>query len=213
MAAIALALYATYLILAFALRSLIQFRRTGSTGFRGISGSPGSAEWVGGVLFVVALAGGVAAPVLDLAGALNPIDALDSRAVGWAGVALFVMGLAATLASQEAMGRSWRIGVDDQERTELVTTGPFTIVRNPIFASMLPTSLGLVMLVPNAVALGSFAALVAALEIQTRLVEEPYLLRTHGRRYASYAADVGRFIPGVGRRRLAPGEPGHINGR
>jgi protein-S-isoprenylcysteine O-methyltransferase Ste14 len=42
-------------------------------------------------------------------------------------------------------------------------------------------------------------ALFAALELQTRAVEEPYLLRTHGEAYAAYAARVGRFVPGLGR--------------
>ena len=97
------------------------------------------------------------------------------------------------------MGDSWRIGVDEEERTALVTSGPFAVVRNPIFAAMLPTSLGLALLVPNVVALAGLAALVIALEIQVRLVEEPYLLRAHGDAYSEYAARVGRFVPGLGR--------------
>ena len=72
-------------------------------------------------------------------------------------------------------------------------------MRNPIFASMIPTSLGLALLVPNAPAVVAFAALV--LELQVRLVEEPYLLRTHGDRYVEYASRVGRFFPAVGRLR------------
>ena len=99
------------------------------------------------------------------------------------------------------MGPSWRIGVDEAERTELVTMGPFAVVRNPIFAAMLPAVLGVALLVPNAVALAGFVALFVALELQVRLVEEPYLLRAHGDRYAEYAARTGRFVPGVGRLR------------
>ena len=60
--------------------------------------------------------------------------------------------------AQIAMGASWRIGVDPDERTELVMDGPFAVVRNPIFAAMLPTALGLTLLVPSWVAiLGSSA--------------------------------------------------------
>ena len=207
MAWAALGCFALYLTLAFGLRTLIQFRRTGSSGFRGLSGRPGSAEWLGGVLFVVALMAGVAAPVLDLAGVLDPVSALDESAVHAAGIAVFALGLAATLAAQFAMGDAWRIGVDPGERTELVTSGPFTLVRNPIFSGMLPASLGLALMVPNAVALLGLVALTVALEIQVRLVEEPYLLSTHGERYAEYAGRVGRFVPGLGRlrRRAWPG--------
>ena len=198
---LAIALYVVYLALAFGLRTWIQVRRTGSTGFVGLRGRPASVEWSSGVLFGAALIVGFAAPVLDLLDVADPIDALDGAAGHIAGAVLAIGGIAATLYAQIAMGSSWRIGVDPQERTHLVTSGPFAIVRNPIFAAMLPTSLGLTLLVPSVVALTGFAALVVALELQTRAVEEPYLLRTHGEDYAAYAARVGRFLPGVGRLR------------
>jgi protein-S-isoprenylcysteine O-methyltransferase Ste14 len=196
---LALGLYAVYMALAFGLRTWLQLRRTGESGFKGISGRLGSLEWTAGVLFVVAIAVGVAAPVLDVVDALEPLDALDSAGLRATGVAIFVAGLVATLNAQIAMGESWRIGVDPQEHTALVTSGPFAVVRNPIFAAMFPASLGLALLVPNVVALAGLAALWLALEIQVRLVEEPYLLRAHGDAYREYAASVGRFVPGLGR--------------
>jgi protein-S-isoprenylcysteine O-methyltransferase Ste14 len=142
---------------------------------------------------------GFLAPVLDLAGALEPVDVLDGTAAHVAGVVLTVGGLALTLVAQFAMGNSWRVGVDPAERTALVTDGPFAIVRNPVFAAMIPTSLGLALIVPNVAAIAGFAALVVALELQTRAVEEPYLLAAHGGEYRAYASRVGRFLPGVGR--------------
>jgi protein-S-isoprenylcysteine O-methyltransferase Ste14 len=196
---VALGCYALYLALAFGLRSAIQLRRTGSTGFRGLSGAPGSLEWSAGVLFGVALMIGVLAPVLDVSDALEPIGAIDGPAAHAAGLVLFGLGLAATLHAQLAMGESWRVGVDETETTDLVTGGPFAVVRNPIFAAMIPTSLGLAFMVPNLVAFAGFAALVLALEIQVRLVEEPYLRAVHGQAYMAYAARTGRFAPGVGR--------------
>ena len=112
---------------------------------------------------------------------------------------LFAVGLAATLAAQLSMGSSWRVGVDTDERTDLVTEGPFAFVRNPIYSAMLPTTVGLALMVPSWVAFAGLAALFAALELQVRVVEEPYLLHVHGDRYGEYAARVGRFLPGVGR--------------
>ncbi len=198
MAVLALALYAVYLALAFGLRTLIQVRRTGSTGFHGLGGRPASAEWIAGVGFTVALLLGAAAPLLALFDVVEPIAALDTSALHIAGSAVAIAGIAATFYAQVAMGASWRIGVDSAERTELVTTGPFALVRNPIFAAMLPTALGLALLVPSWVALAGLAGLALALELQVRVVEEPYLLRVHRGTYASYAARVGRFVPGVG---------------
>lgn len=201
MAGWALILFGLYFALAIALRTLLQWRRTGSSGFKGISGRPGSAEWTGGVLFAVALAMGVSAPVLDLAGALEPLAVLDGGVGHALGLALYGAGLSGTIAAQATMGASWRIGVDETERTDLVTGGPFALVRNPIYATMIPTSAGLVLLVPNLAALAGLLALATALQLQTRLVEEPHLLQAHGPIYAQYASRVGRFLPGLGRRR------------
>jgi protein-S-isoprenylcysteine O-methyltransferase Ste14 len=200
-ATLALILYAVYLVLAFGLRTAIQLRRTGSTGFHGLGGRPGSAEWIAGVGFVVALVVGVAAPVLALLDVVEPIDALNTIAVHTIGVVLATTGIAATLYAQLAMGTSWRIGVDPTEQTALVTAGPFALVRNPIFAAMLPTALGLALLVPSWIALAGVTGLWLALELQVRVVEEPYLLDTHKSAYADYAGRVGRFLPGIGRLR------------
>lgn len=191
---LALTLYVVYLALAFGVRTVIQVRRTGSTGFHGLGGRPGSAEWLAGAGFAVALVLGFAAPVLQLAGVVEPLFGAT-----WLGAVPAAAGIAATLHAQLAMGTSWRIGVDPAERTALVTQGPFALVRNPIFSAMIPTALGLTLLAPNAVAVVAFVALVLALELQVRVVEEPYLLAAQGEPYARYAARVGRFVPGVGR--------------
>lgn len=133
---------------------------------------------------MVALVLGLATSLLDLlTNTVEPVTGLDSPAWHALGLALFLVGLTGTLVAQGAIGASWRIGVDESERTELVTAGPFAYVRNPIFAAMIPAFAGI-------------AALVAAVEIQGRLVEEPALIRTHSARYAGYAARVGRFVPG-----------------
>ena len=199
MAALALVLYAVYLLVGFVARTVIQLRRTGDTGFRGLSGRPGSVSWWAGVLFVVALLVGVAAPVAGLLG-LGAVGWLDHPAVGRVGVVVAGAGIASTLAAQLRMGAEWRIGVDETEQTGLVTDGLFAVVRNPVFTAMGLTGLGLVMVVPNLVGLLGLVALVVALELQVRVVEEPYLRRRHGARYAAYEATVGRFLPGLGTR-------------
>jgi protein-S-isoprenylcysteine O-methyltransferase Ste14 len=202
-AVLALALYAVYLGVGFGLRTWVQWRRTGDTGWRGISGRFGSTEWWAGVLFTAALVAGVLGPVTALL-SLDPVAALDSSPVQLVGAALALAGIAATFATQLAMGTSWRIGVDETETTDLVTSGPFALVRNPIFTAMATTGLGLALTVPNLVALLGLVLLLVALQLQVRVVEEPHLLRTHGTTYASYAASVGRFIPGLGHLPAAP---------
>jgi protein-S-isoprenylcysteine O-methyltransferase Ste14 len=194
----ALILYGTSLALTFGVRVAVQLHRTGSTGVHGFASGASRLERFAGTLFVASLAMGGMAPVLDLLGVLDPVPALDGAGTNAVGLTLAGCGVAVTFAAQLAMGNAWRIGVDPEERTELVTDGPFRLVRNPIYSAMIPTVLGLVLMVPNVLALAAIASLVTALELQVRLVEEPYLLRIHGSAYAEYAAGVGRFIPGLG---------------
>jgi protein-S-isoprenylcysteine O-methyltransferase Ste14 len=198
-AAWALSGYGVFLLLAFGLRTLIHLRRTGSTGFVGFTGRPGSVEWWGGVLFALAIVAGGAAPALQLAGVVHPAPSLVTPLLQSIGIALFVAGILGTLWAQLAMGESWRIGVNETERTTLVVAGPFRWVRNPIFTAMTTATLGLALLVPNVASLAAVASLVLALELHVRLVEEPYLRRTHGASYARYAASAGRFLPRIGR--------------
>ncbi len=62
MAVFALILFVVYMLAGFVLRTVLQLRRTGDSGFRGLSGTPGSARWWAGVLFAVGI--GLASVVL-----------------------------------------------------------------------------------------------------------------------------------------------------
>ncbi len=199
MPVVALAGYALYVALAFGLRALLHYRATGTTGYVGLSGRPGSAEWCAGVLFGVAAIGAGLAPAAQLVGLVRPWSIVAPAADALVGVACATIGIVGTFAAQLAMGRSWRIGIDRATPTDLIARGPFRVVRNPIFTWMTVTSVGLALVAPNLLALASVVTLLIALEIQVRAVEEPYLLRTHGERYRRYAAATGRFVPGVGR--------------
>ena len=65
---------------------------------------------------------------------------------------------------------------------------------------MITTSIGLTLMTPNVAALAGLVVLVTAIELQVRVVEEPYLLSTHGEAYRWYAGRVGRFLPRLGQR-------------
>ena len=197
MGLVALVLVGVYFSVAFGLRTWLQYRRTGDTGFRGLSGRVGSAEWWGGILFVVAMAAALGGPVADLAG-LGVVSALEAPWIQVLGVVLTLAGILATFAAQVSMGSSWRVGVDANESTELVTDGAFALVRNPIFTAMGLTGLGLVLVVPNFVSIAGLLTLLVALQMQVRGVEEPYLRRVHGARWDAYTTRVGRFVPWLG---------------
>ena len=191
---IALALLVLFYAVAFGLRTWQHLRATGSTGFHGLSGRPGSVEWLGGALFSAGIVLSLAAAVGEAAGWLT---ALWEPSIVL-GVVITVGGIAATYLAQLSMGDAWRIGVREEERTRFVTEGPFAVVRNPIFSCMSITAAGIVMLLPNPLSLASLVSLLTAVELQVRFVEEPYLLRAHGPRYRDYMSRVGRFVPRLG---------------
>lgn len=200
MAISALVLFVIGTSLVVGLRTLVQWRRTKDTGHRHDTGSRGSAAWWARQLMGVAnllVAGG---PIAALLG-LSALPALDRRAPNMAGVVITVLAIAVTSLAQFNMGDSWRIGVDRREHTALVTDGFFGVARNPIFTGFVVIAAGLALMVPNVVAIAGLIAVVAAVQVTVRLVEEPYLEAAHGEDYLGYAARVGRFVPGVGRLR------------
>jgi len=181
----------------FVLRGVIQKRRTGDSGVRTsfAKARVGSIEWIAGWLLVVSAVASVAAPIVELAG-LSPLTSS-----GWfrgAGLAIAVLGVAMTFAAQTGMGDEWRVGVDASEKTGLVTSGYFRLVRNPVFSAIMVAALGLVLTVPNAISIVGFAMLAVSIQLQVRFVEEPHLLGLHGAAYTEYARGVGRFVPGLG---------------
>ena len=197
MAGWAVGLLLVYGVLAFGVRVGVALRTTGRTGIVRLRGVP-SIELVGGLLFIGSGAMGVANPILVLGDVIEPIDALDVTGLHALGFAFAGIGIAGTFLAQLEMGASWRIGVNESERTDLVTGGIFSLCRNPIYTFMVITWLGLALLVPTWLSIASVPAAILALEVQVRLVEEPYLLSGHGDSYRAYASQVGRFVPGLG---------------
>jgi protein-S-isoprenylcysteine O-methyltransferase Ste14 len=201
MAVLALVVLVGWWGVAFGLRSYLHYRRTGSVPILSRDRHRSPQRWTR-LLSGAGMLLAVAAPLAELAGlaGLAAIPALDHAVVRSAGLAVAVAGIAGTLRAQGAMGDSWRPDVDPDARHPLVTDGPFRLVRNPVMTCTAATVIGLAMMVPNVVSTLMLVTLIAAIQVQVRFVEEPYLERVHGDAYRSYAARTGRFLPLVGRR-------------
>jgi protein-S-isoprenylcysteine O-methyltransferase Ste14 len=200
MAALALCLCLAYLLVVFVLKTVLQLREYGSSGWvRGAGETP--AERVANALFLLGCGLDLLGPVLVLTGRLHPWDRLDGFSVHVAGVVLLAAAVVGARAAQHSMGAAWRTGIDPRTPSALVTGGPFAIVRNPVYTTMLGSSIGVALLVPTAVSLVALPACLLSLEVQTRLVEEPFLAGRHGAAYLEYARAVGRFLPRIGRLR------------
>jgi protein-S-isoprenylcysteine O-methyltransferase Ste14 len=203
-AAVALGWYGALFVTGFLARVLLHRRRTGSFGVPGVSGPPGSIAWWTGALAPTALILCLAAPVTQLADLAAPITALDTTPLHLVGIPLAVAGLTLVVLAQQAMGTSWRAGVDPDQHTDLITHGPFRYVRNPIYTAILTGVTGVTLLAPNPIAVTGLLVLITAFQLQVRGIEEPHLRRAHGARYRHYTRRTGRFLPRIGRDRSGP---------
>ncbi len=123
---------------------------------------------------------------------LLPADFLETTVIEWTGLILLHVSLVVVLVAQAQMARSWRVGFDENAKTELVQGGLFRYSRNPVFVGMLLTMLGLFFVLPNALTLVSMATTWVVLQIQVRM-EEAYLSKTHGAPYTDYLRSVRRW--------------------
>lgn len=124
---------------------------------------------------------------------LIPISYLAHPALPAIGVVLLILAVVWVLIAQIHMQKSWRIGIDEDIKTELVQTGLFKLSRNPIFLGMRVMLLGLFLVLPNAASLVVLIAGDLLIQIQVRL-EEEFLTRTHGQAYLEYKTKVRRWF-------------------
>ncbi len=124
---------------------------------------------------------------------LNPFERLETDFPKYAGLVLFPLSFIWIVIAQKDMSDSWRIGIDDKDKTELISKGVFGISRNPVFLGMLGSAIALFLMLPNSLTLLATTLLYFFFQIQIRL-EEEYLLKTHGEIYMAYCAKVRRWI-------------------
>jgi protein-S-isoprenylcysteine O-methyltransferase Ste14 len=137
---------------------------------------------------------------------LSPLVAPPSRAgmlLAAAGAVLLFAGLILLVTAQLHLGASWRIGIEAGARPGLVTDRLYAFSRNPIFLGMLVLVAGYAMMLPTVLSLVVLVALYLGIRQQVA-AEEAYLVATYGEAYRAYAARVGRFVPGIGKRRWLP---------
>ncbi len=105
-----------------------------------------------------------------------------------------VLGTAVFIISVLTMRDSWRAGVPETDKTELVTSGIYQISRNPAFLGFDLLYIGILMMFFNWVLcyVSAFAILMYHLQIVN--VEEDFLLTAFGEEYLQYKKKVCRYI-------------------
>jgi protein-S-isoprenylcysteine O-methyltransferase Ste14 len=109
------------------------------------------------------------------------------------GCMMLLLSLVIVWVAQSQMADSWRIGIDEENKTELVTNGLFRYSRNPIFLGIMVANIGLFSVLPNAFTMLIVALSTISVNTQIRL-EEEYLKKTHKNFYLDYSKKVRRWI-------------------
>lgn len=124
---------------------------------------------------------------------LSPILYLEDPLILIIGIVIIHISLVWICIAQYQMSDSWRIGIDEINKTELITKGIFSISRNPIFLGMIVSVLGLFFVIPNALMFCLTITTYIVIQIQIRL-EEQFLQRQHGQVYINYKQKTRRLI-------------------
>lgn len=109
------------------------------------------------------------------------------------GMVLLILNLAISAASLLNLKDSWRVGVLEDQKTELVTAGIYRYTRNPYFVSYFLMFAAYTVLLQNVLLL-VLSTIGFVLVHKMILKEEKYLYSVHGDAYVQYKSKVSRYM-------------------
>lgn len=112
------------------------------------------------------------------------------------GLILVLAGYAGTHWCYASMGNTWRIGIDHEHETSLVTRGPYGRVRHPIYLFQVVILIGVAVLLPAPLALLVIAVHLSCVWVKAA-DEEAHLSNTLGQEYLDYCSRTGRLLPRI----------------
>lgn len=118
--------------------------------------------------------------------------------IAWCGIALTCLGAALAIWARYCLGQYWSSRVTLKEGHRVIRSGPYAVVRHPIYAGMQLAALG------TAVVRGEWRGLLAVIVIlvahsRKALREEALLTTELGEEYTSYRRGTGFLSPRFGR--------------
>lgn len=185
-----------YLLLVFVLRSVVLWKQTGVKPF--VFGNSDKAhDYIGRVYKVMVLGTWVSIGLFSFFPKyyyyLMPINYLEIEGLKLSGLILLLVSFIWTSVAQYQMSKSWRIGIDYNEKTGLISHGLFRYSRNPIFLGVLISYLGTFLIIPNILSFSIMLVTFVTIQTQVRL-EEEYLEGVQGEDYLEYKSKARRWL-------------------
>lgn len=107
--------------------------------------------------------------------------------IGFIGVVVFVTSVL-------TMRDSWRAGVSETDKTDLVTEGIYQISRNPAFLGFDLVYIGILLMFFNWILFVVSLLAMILFHLQIINVEEDFLVKTFGDEYIKYKKKVNRYL-------------------
>ncbi|WP_207493175.1 methyltransferase family protein [Aridibaculum aurantiacum] len=185
-----------YLLITFVLPSIRVYKKTGINPVT-FGKSDNAHDYIGTIMKVLTGLLVIAVLLFSLSANtyiyLNPIPFLQKDWLQYTGLFIIHASLIWIVIAQYHMKQSWRIGIDEKNRTELITNGFFSLSRNPIFLGMILSTIGIFLIIPDTVTFFVAATSYIVIQIQIRL-EEEFLIKQHGTVYTEYKRTVRRLL-------------------
>jgi protein-S-isoprenylcysteine O-methyltransferase Ste14 len=110
-----------------------------------------------------------------------------------AGCGVCVIGLFGMILCVAMMGRSFRVGIDEDTNDDLITTGIYRYSRNPMYVLMFAISVGEFLMMPTPLLL--LVAVGTGINLHLQVLREEVFLETHyGAAYTEYRKRTRRYL-------------------
>jgi protein-S-isoprenylcysteine O-methyltransferase Ste14 len=119
-----------------------------------------------------------------------------SLALGIVSVCIVLVGAAFTVWARVTLGRNWSAEVTFKQDHELIESGPYALVRHPIYTGLIAMALGTAINYGRAIGFAVFVGLCGSLWWKAR--QEERIMASHfPGAYADYRARVHAIVPFV----------------
>jgi protein-S-isoprenylcysteine O-methyltransferase Ste14 len=114
--------------------------------------------------------------------------------IGWLLACLVICGFLFTWWARIHLGQLWSSSVTRKEHHHVVDSGPYAIVRHPIYTGLLLAIIATVLVRATIITLTGSALIAAGIYVKAR-VEEEFLRQQLGESYDAYARRVPMLVP------------------
>ena len=112
----------------------------------------------------------------------------------WLGAAITVGGLLFAIWAREHLGRNWSRSVTIKQDHELITTGPYSVVRHPIYTGLLAGFLGVAIALSEVRGFVALVLMFLVFWVKLRM-EEQWMRSQFGETYAKYVHRTAALVP------------------